>query len=330
MPSLLSLIWMTAIALVGIAFAALAALVVARLRREQQERAHPNERARISKLLVSFAMNGGEPPKFAIDKPSERRLVTEMALDTALVVPDDARARLVTLLRDIGLDHQLRRATRRSNVRDQLLAIEGLRLLPSDATIAALLRCERSKDLRIWLTALRVRTQIGAGPDMRGLLALLDRSGARRSPIMHQLVAERALMYLEEALGTLSDELPALNRVVLLRAIGETGASSALSPLRVACLSPDPAVRSAAVSALGALGYPEAAGALVRATRDGDWRVRLKACEAIGRLELWREAEHLAPLLRDKVWWVRFRAEEALRRLNEVSPAPVRTAAPPR
>lgn len=319
MPSLLSLIWMTALVLVALSFATLAALVIVRLRREQEERERPDERARISKALVKYAIEGGEPPVFALDKPRERRLVTETALDAALIIPKRARTRMTNHLEALGLADRLRRAARGGNVRDQLLAIEGLGLLPSKASIATLHRCEEARDLRIWLAALRVRTQLHAGPDMRQLLAMLDRPGARRSPIMQQLVTERALVFPGEALSTLAYNLPPLTRAVLLRAIGETGGVTALKPLRIACLSPDPAVRSAAVGALGLLGHNEAAGALIRATRDVDWRVRLKASEAIGRLGMWREAEHLAPLLRDRVWWVRFRTEEALRRLSDLS-----------
>jgi HEAT repeat protein len=227
-----------------------------------------------------------------------------------------AKERLVAFLRSIGLDERLRRQVRRGALRDRLAALEALRLFPDPHTIATLHRAERSRDLRISLTALRTRTEIGAGPDMFGLLELAARPGAGKSQIMHDLVAARAQVNLVEALRALATTR-GLPRALLIRALGETGQREALSPLQVALHNPDPEARAAAAGALGALGFAAAADSLVRATRDVDWRVRLRAAEAIGRLGLCRHASSLEPLLEDRVWWVRFRAEEALRKLYD-------------
>ena len=312
----LTLVWTAALVIVAGAFVALAALIVARLRRERIERADPDRRARISKALLNFAVKGGAPPELNLASSFERRIAAETALDAAPIMREQAKARMVEFLREAGLDSRLRRLARRGTMRDRLSALEALRLFDDAETIATLKRAEASRDLRVWLAALRTRTEIGAGPDMLGLLQFVERPGARRSPVMQDIIVSRTLEHPGEALRALRAVLPPLTRALLVRAIGETGRMEALDPLRAALHDPDPAVRSAAAVALGALGFDAAADALARATRDVDWRVRLKASEAIGRLGLWRQADCLRPLLDDPVWWVRFRAEEALKRLG--------------
>jgi hypothetical protein len=320
MPGLLPLIWIAALVLVALSFGALGALLVARIAREREERADPHRRARMSKALLAYAATGGEAPALGVRRVIERQILVETALHAAPILRGPAMARLIQILRDLGLDARLRRQALRGSLRDRLLAIEGLRLFPDAETIATLKRAERSHDLRIWLTALRTRAEMGEGPDMAELLALVERPGARRSPVMQDLIEARARKHLPEALRALHAPLPELTRALLIRAIGETRQIQALDPLRVALHNPDPAVRSAAAGALGALGFDAAADALVRATQDVDWRVRLKASEAIGRLGLWRHADALRALLDDPVWWVRFRAEEALKRLGDFTP----------
>lgn len=330
MPGPLAFLWMTALGLVATSFVALSALIVARILREREQRAHPNRRARISKALVRFAMADAAAPSFSLSSRAERRALIEAALDAAHIMRGAARARLVELLRDLALDRMLQHQARTAKVQDRMRALEALRLFPDPRTSVVLHDAERSSDLRIWLTALQTRTSLGAGPDIYGLLELAGRPGASRSPIMQDLLATRAQENPHEALQALvSGALSVPMRAILARAIGETGRIEALAPLRVALCHPAGQVRSAAAAALGALGFAGAGEALVRATRDSDWRVRLKAAEAIGKLKLWRCAACLEPLLDDRVWWVRFRAEEALLNLNNVGAAQVRTAAAP-
>jgi HEAT repeat protein len=315
----LAMIWIASLVLVLLAVAALATLILARLVREREERADPDRRARISNSLLRYAAAVGEPPVLAIDNRIERQAVVETALHAIPIMRGPAKVRLVELLRGIGLAQRLRRQALRGSMRDRLLALEGLSLFRDAETIATLNRAEQARDLRIWMTALRTRAEIGPGPDVAELLKLVDRPGARRAPVMHDLLAARVQKDLPGALCALRGELPGVTRALLIRAIGETREAQALDPLRFALRDLNPAVRSAAAGALGELGFDAAADALAQATCDDDWRVRLKASEAIGRLGLWRRADCLEPLLDDPVWWVRFRAEEALKRLSPPS-----------
>lgn len=317
MPSALLLIWTTAWVLVAVSCCALGALIVARLAREREERNHPNRRALVSKALLNYAFAGGETPSLPVARRAERQVLIDVALDAALILRGPSKTRLVELLQALGLDRELRRRGRKGSVRDRVTALESLCLFPDAQTIAVLCAAEQSSDLRIWLTALRARVELGVGPDISGLLDLAGRSGASRSSTMHDLVTARARENLHEALRALNGDVSVPARALLVRAIGETGRREALAPLKTALCHPNPQVRSAAAGALGALGYAEAADALARATCDGDWRVRLKAIEAIKRLGLGFDAACLKPLLQDRIWWVRFRAEEALRGLGE-------------
>lgn len=318
MPSLLTFIWMTAVGLAVFAAVSLVSLVIARLLRQHDERADPHRRDRVAKALLDYAAKGGPPPVFDLSKRVERLTILETALDSLPFLRAPARERLTSLLRERGLDRRLRRQARRGSLRDQVAAMEALILFPDEQTLTLLQSMERSSDLRLWLEALRARTLLGFGPDMLGLLALVERPGARRAPIMEDLLLSRAKEHMGEALEALQSDLPPLTRVLLLKVIGECRDESAFEPIKQWLQSEDGAVRAAAVEALGSLGLDAASKALAEATRDTDWRVRLKACEATGELGLWRNAKTLAPLLNDPIWWVRLRAEEALGRLGKM------------
>jgi HEAT repeat protein len=314
---MLAVIWLLSLLLLLFSFGALAALIVARVSRERFERANPGRRARISRALLRYAVEAGPPPEVRLSHRLERQTLVETTLDAVQILRGPARARLVQYLRDIELNKVLRRMARTGSLRDKLMALEGLSFFPDDETVALLRRAEGSKDLRIWLAAVRSRAQIGPGLDILELLQAAERTGARRAPIMYDLIAARTKSHFSEALRALRGSIPPLTRALVIRALGETGRQEALDPLRVALHNPDAAVRSAAAGALGILGFDSAGEALARATFDPHWRVRLKAAEAIGQLSLWRHAEHLDRLLDDPVWWVRLRAEEALKRLGE-------------
>jgi hypothetical protein len=312
---------MSALALVTFAFAVLGCLVAARLVRQHGAHADPHRLARIAKALMGHVAKNGARPDINLRNRAERMAIVETALDALPFLRPPARERLVALLRDHGLDARLRRQARRGSVRDQIAAMEALVLFPDGKTIALLEQMERASDLRIWMEALRTRVLIGVGPDMQGLLASVERPGARRAAIMQDLLLARAQENPDEALQALKREMPPLTRALLLKVIGACREARALPAIRRELRSEDGAVRAAAVEALGLLGLDAAGPALAKATRDEDWRVRLKACEAIGELGLWRHANALAPLLRDPVWWVRLRAEEAIERLGEMGRA---------
>lgn len=318
MAPALAAIWFVSLALMCGALSVLAALMIARLHRDHVERLRAALRPRLARALMLYAGGQEEAPNVRVDRKVERDALVDTALDTVQLMQGAARRRLIAYLRALSVDAVLRRQAGGRNVRQRVLAIEALGLFPGEATLAVLHRAEQSKDLRIWLTALRARCLLGAGPDLRGLIEASERTGARRSSAMQELIAERVRSHLSEALAVLRAPMQPLTRALVVRALGDTRSRHALDPLRIALHNPDPAVRAAAAGALGALGFDSAAEPLVRATRDVDWRVRLRAAESIGLLHLWRQAEHLAPLLADPVWWVRYRAEEALKRLGQV------------
>ncbi|MBY0563607.1 MAG: HEAT repeat domain-containing protein [Hyphomonadaceae bacterium] len=315
---MLSLVWLTSLALMCASMSVLAALIIARLHRDHVERVRLTLRPKLARALMRFAAGQQEAPKIRIERRVEREALVETALDTVQLMQGGTKERLVAYLRALGIDAILRRQALCRNVRKRVQALEALSLFPGEKTIDVLQRAEASRDLRVWLTALRARCALGVGPDIAGLIEASERTGARRSSAMQELIAERVRTHLNEALAALRTPLQPLTRALLVRALGETGSRHALDPLRLALHNPDPAVRAAAAGGLGALGFDGAADALARATRDSDWRVRLRAAEAIGQLHLWRQAEHLTPLLSDPVWWVRYRAEEALKRLGDL------------
>ncbi len=203
MSEFLTVIWLSALGLSVLAMGALAALVAARLQRAHLEKLHLALRARMSQELVRYAMGGGDRPKLARFRPSERRMLVEAGLDAALLMQGPAQERLVAYFRDIGLDKRLRRQARRGHLRARLAAVEALRLFADPETIAVLRRVLRSREMRIWVTALRTLTDLGAAPDILDLLRLIERPGAGKSHVVYEVIAERARANLSEALSAL-------------------------------------------------------------------------------------------------------------------------------
>jgi HEAT repeat protein len=329
MASPLAVVWTVAIGLAALSSATMAALILARLRRTLVERKDPERRARITKALIHYALADGETPTFDLRNHRERSLIAEIALDAAAIMRGAARARLVDFLASVGLDRQLRRQARRGRMNERIAALEALRLFPNPQTLKLLQRAEHSHDLRICLAALRALTEVGASPAINELLALAARPDAHKSPALGELIYTCAAANLPDALAAFESKPPREARLMLARALGDTGEIAALASLMDAADDPDPEVRAAVIGALGALGFNDAVPALAAATEDGDWRVRLRAAEALGRLSAGFHAPYIERLLHDEVWWVRHRAEETLRKLRDDAVVQLaRTASP--
>jgi len=316
MHGALQAVWTLSIALAALSSVSMVTLIGARLVRQHRDGGLIVRRKQLSSELLRYALSGGELPVFPVRTRHDRALIVQTALDTSTLLDEEARARVSGVLRSASLDGWLRKSARRGPVPDRIAAIEAMRLFPGAETSRALDTLEASSIFRICIASLRTRVEIGDLPDLASVLKLTERPEGGRSLTLFKIVEACVRADLPGALLLLDRGLPAMARIMMLKALGVSGSWAASRNIASATRDPDPEIRAAAMTALRALGIPAAIPFFVEATHDPDWQVRLKAVEGIGQLGKPEDRASIEPLLNDSVWWIRFRADEALHRLD--------------
>jgi HEAT repeat protein len=325
MPGVLQFAWMFSAALAALSCGVMAALIVARLLRQEYDRTLPDRSIQLTLGFLSYAKGESAAPALRFANRREADFILQTAIDVMRALDDDGRKRLCDLLRRAGLDVYYRRAAQRGRIPQRIAAIEFLRVFPGAETSRVLSQFRRSPVFRICIAALRALVETGDLPDLADTLKLTERAEGGRSLALFKIVAACVAADLPRAAGYLSAGISPNARIMLLKALGASGSWSAFHDVAEASLDPDPEVRAAALTSLRAMGAPAAVPVFVAATHDPDWQVRLKAVEGIGQLGKPPDRESIVPLLNDKIWWIRFRAAEAMRRLT---PAPVMPPVP--
>jgi hypothetical protein len=315
-PGALQIVWTLSFALAALSLVSVAALVGARIFRQQREKGLLEQRKLLTSELLRYALSGGDRPVVSVRTQHQRDVVTQIALDAFSILDDKARARITDVLCSVSLDASLRRDARRGRIPQRIAAIEALRLFPGFATLRSLERAQTSSKFRICLAALRTRIELGDLPRLDTVLKLTERPEGGRSLSLFKIVEACVRADLAIALGHLTAGQPPKARIMLLKAIGATGSWAAFRDIADASIDPDPEVRAAALTALRAMAVPAALPIFSAATQDPDWQVRLKAVEGIGQLGNRGDRASIESLVDDPVWWIRFRADEALHRLD--------------
>ena len=321
MPGALQLVWTLSIGLAALSSVSMTVLIGARLIRQHRDHGLIERRKRLSSELLRYALSGGEEsggdmPVIPARTRHDRMVAIQTALDISAILDPEARARVSAVLRSASIDAWLRRRARRGPVPDRIAAIEAFQLFPGAETSRALDFAQISRSFRICIAALRARVETGEMPNLADVLRLTERPEGGRSLSLFKIVEACVRANPASALTLLQACSASPARIMVLKALGATGASMAFGDIATAASDPDPEVRAAAITALRALAVPAAMPHFLAATRDPDWQVRLKAVEGIGQLGGPADRASVEPLLNDSIWWIRFRADEALRRLE--------------
>lgn len=273
---------------------------------------------------------------------TERAMVVDLLLSSALKVRGDARETVTRVLNDAGLaDEYLRRLNRRST-RERALAAEALGEMRVVSAMDALVLRLHDRSPVVRVVAARALGKLGQPEVVAPLLAgFADGrlpSGIVASSLLHlgpqagpalatRLCDERAsIRALAAKLIGLLDWTPAaddmlalledVDRAVRVEAavsLGRMGTDSATAPLLARLLDPDTEARMASAEALGRLGDPAATRGLVMALGDHEHEVRMAAATALAALGT-SGLRTLARVARDEDTQTRAYAVEVLQR----------------
>ncbi|AYV48304.1 hypothetical protein CFHF_25055 [Caulobacter flavus] len=326
--SSLTLIWATALVLIGAALTWMTGLIVARLMKESRASDRSTDRKLIIQALSGLLRGQTEAAEALSPFVRKPEVLAEAILDFQGLIRGVDQERAMGALRSLGLIQALEERIVHGSRDERLTSVEALAALGGDEVKAALRRAIRSKDPNVRMAAIKGLADAGAPPTPS---RLLDYVGAGEltpsrvyAEVMRQAVASSPA---DGLLALRRQDLSPLMRAVLLDALGRSGAYQAVPALAAAAADADPDVRTAAVRGLGRLQHPSAADTLAGALADPAWPVRSAGAEAIGAAGLVRLAPAIAALLDDPEWWVRFRAGDALGRLGKAGRALLEAAA---
>lgn len=307
-------------AILGLNAILLAAIALAKIKRERFERLENAVREDLTERLLPL-LEGETGTQLSVPPPGSVRgsAAFETVLSLIAVLKGDARDRLVGLLEDWGYIGYLIRRSRTKNTARRLrcmMQLGGTHSLRAVARLTAVLLHDRSPEVRI--VAAEALGAIGHPPSVH---VLLD---AARSPTRFQ---ELRLASVLSGMGTTA--LPALTRFLsendtrlvslALDILTDIGAVTDPAPVIALLAHRSPEVRARAATLLGIAGIVEAIPALVFASRDSIWFVRLRIVKALAAIGLPDDAQvraacfaALIHLLYDDTWHVRRHAAAAL------------------
>lgn len=296
-----------------------AAIAIAKVRRERAERLQARVRYELTERLLPLLEGGAGVVALPRPGSPEGSTALETVLGLIATLKGEAREQLVATLENAGyVGYLIRRSRTRSlMLRTRCASLLGgthsLRAVPR---LTALLLHDDSPEVRI--VAAEALGAIEYAPSIH---VLLD---AARNPTRFQ---ELRIASVLANMGTIA--LPALQDVITesdprlislaLDILIDIGTVMNFHPVVALLNHRSPEVRARAAFLLGAAGIVEAIPALVFASRDPIWFVRLrivKALAAIGVSDEVREREPyfaaLLHLLYDDHWHVRRHAAAAL------------------
>lgn len=304
---------------IGLDALLLAAIALAKIRRERAERFEALVRDDLTERLFPLLEGAAGTVSLPPSGGARSRIAFETVLSLIAVLKGEARDRLVALLEDAGyIGYLVRRSRTKSTALRMrcMMRLGGTRSLRAVPRLTAVLLQDRSPEVRI--VAAESLGAIGHPPSVSVLLE------AARDPTR---VQELRLANVLSSMGTTA--LPALQRVLsesdtrlvslALDILIDIGTITDPAPVVKLLTHRSPEVRARAALLLGLAGIIEAIPALVFASRDSVWFVRLRIVKALAAIGLPDDEQGrsacfaaLTHLLYDDSWHVRRNAAAAL------------------
>jgi HEAT repeat protein len=226
---------------------------------------------------------------------------------------DEGRAKLVDLLRKLGLEPVVQKLAESDYLWRQLLGLQTLGRIGTG--VERLIHYTKSEDNVVSLTAAR---------------ALIQADPKRAVPVIMPLIRSRkdwaeprvAEMLIEAGdtgtpLAALFDGATPEQQVRLIRYAGATRSPEALAAVRRYLQRWEKdrdhtIVYPGLIAGIEALRDPEDHALVVSYLSHPDWRVREAAATSLGRIAAAGDEKRLGVLLHDEHWWVRYRAAQAI------------------
>lgn len=303
----------------------------------RHELAHVRRRDSLTRFAANLATIIHWPNPFAWLTRKRLELERELACDRDVIaggIAPSTYARelleMVTILRDVNVNHRRIAMAERSNIKQRIKEALGAPESPPP-------RLRLTRVLLVFVVGVLTVavSSLHAAPDSGGstpglvasqrLEAMggsdLDRlAAALRSGDLETWRANAPLSVPRRAVAPLLDALTDPNpdvREVAAWALGETRSRRARRALRNVLLDPDPRVRAAAAHSLGDVGGSSDVPDLIRALDDPDHEVRLRAAHALGDQRDPRALDALVSHLMDEQASVAEKADWALREILE-------------
>lgn len=311
--SSLSLIWITALAMVGMALTWMSELIVARLFNERKAKRLAGDRAAV--ILALSDMLRETPGAAEALRPyiGRARLMADALLEFQGLVRGDDQDRILAELRELGLIEVLSARLNQGSRAGRMAVLEALAALGGPKARAAIRGAVASSSPEIRMAAIKAIADSGAPPSVGRLIDYAVAGDLPISRLYAELLRQVTATDPVAAVNALNrTDLSSAMRASLVDALGVSGDYQVLTSLISAAADEDPEVRTAAVRALGRLQHPAGEATIAHAMNDASWIVRSAAAEAAGAGGFSRLAGGLDRLLADPEWWVRFRAGEAL------------------
>lgn len=324
----LSLIWMTALVLIGLALTWMSGLIVARLFNERHERRLGADRAAVIRGLSELVRETPTATDSLRPYVGRARLMAEALLEFQALIRGDDQDRVLAALRALGLVQVLASRLEHGSRAGRMAALEGLAALGGPEARVAIQRAVASRSPEIRMAAVKALADSAAPPSVGRLIDYVVSGELRPSRLYAELL--RQVTAADPAAGVAAlqrSDLSTATRALVVDALGLSGDYQVLAGVILATSDPDAEVRTAGVRALGRLQHPAGEAAIAEAMSDERWMVRAAAAEAAGAAGLSRLAGQLDRLLADPEWWVRFRAGEALLAIGQEGQGVLREAA---
>lgn len=324
----LSLIWITALVMIGLALCWMSGLILMRLVHARAAARRAKDRAAVVTGLSAILQGDLAGADLLAPYGDRARLMAEALLEFQALVRGSEQEQLLEVLRRKGLVEILAQRLRRGSLAGRLASLEALAALGGEEALAAMRRAASDAGPEMRMAAIKGLADSGAPPSVGRLLDYAVSGELPASRLYAEVLRKVVGADPQAAAAALArTDLPPSLRGLLLEALGRAGDYAILPSLIEAADSPEVEVRIAAIRALGALQHPAGEAAISRAVADEQWIVRSAAAEAAGASGFERLGEALDHLLGDPEWWVRFRAGEALLKLGREGVERLRAAA---
>jgi len=313
--SVLSWLWLTSLAISGLALCVLAGLIIGRRIGESRAKKREAERRALMPLLI-----GGDAPPHPFEGKRHADLLTDLSTELIQLVRGTDKEEFVAHSTEMGVPERLRQRLDHGSPRKRLAAAEALADYADADSQARLNEALEDPNADVRLAAALALAESGRAPTASVLVEKLGIGSQENSMLAASLFQEIAKDRPDEIKALVQNPaMPTGARLAAIEALCASGDYSLVPVLSDMVLKEGASDEEMTryLRALGEFGHPAAREAVARALSHRAWWVRASAAEAAGRIGLVENAETLRGLLGDDQWWVRFRAGEALMRLGE-------------
>lgn len=330
-------IYMTSLALAAVTVALLGFLVVRQsvvLRKMRRNDVRCKE-------LLGLAMEYLEEPEFipafkAQLKKGDMRLLVEVFVDLLPKLKGDYVDRMVSLMRELGIQDTSIRELRSKKWWRRAAAAGVLGYFKDPTVVSALEDALDDTEVHVRLEAARSLARQDAISSVAGLVARLSVVDPSQSLAVREIFRSLGKTAAPGLIAVVESDVPDGTKIVAADALGHIGENRAVSALlkvldagghagtptqvsRQRGFADNPqkthrniSLQLTVMRALSRLYTPDSLRALTAALEDPLWEIRACACECLGEMGERAVIPKLEYLLGDNHWWVRYYAANAL------------------